>query len=148
MQIAMKNLSRTLILLFTLALLPTMVKAADGEWKKVMEQEGVIVYSSTVTFLDRWGAKHETVLFRFENTNAYDVEISFYLEAWYGERCRSCGATQPNDYNRKFKLKAGQIISGSAQSGDPALTLHSGYPDKPGHSMLTRFNLASFTVTR
>lgn len=144
----MKKISSTLILLFTMIFMPTMLIAADGEWKKVIEQEGVTVFSSIVVHTDDYGVKHETVLFRIQNSNNYDVNVSFYIEAWYGERCRSCGVTQPNDYNRQFSLKAGQTISGTAVSADASLRLHSGYPDKPGHSKLTRFNLASFIVTR
>lgn len=140
-----KNITRWVIALLV-ATIPFLMAFTPGEWSKVFEQDGVVVYSTTTVFTDYSGVRQEVVLLRMENTNEFPVSVTFYLEAWYGDFCRSCGIQRPNDYNKKISLNAGQVMTGSVSGDDATLRIHSGYPDKPGHSRLTKFNLADFKV--
>lgn len=99
----------------------------ESRWELLTEQQGVKIFTQKVQKPAPNGDfRIEYLLFRYQNTNKTAVTLTYKLELWYGESCRSCNVEYPSEYHLSISLKPGETLSG--KPGDASKT----------HSLLSR----------
>lgn len=139
-----KSILTAVIITLTFSLL-TLISWNKDAWTEVISQDGVKVSSMTERSV-KDGVTLEFVILKIENQTANKVAVSWYLKSWYNETCRSCDLNRPNEYDKKIILAPGETRIGFSKDGPEQLRIFSGFPEKPGHSKLTRFELSDFRV--
>jgi|GEM_PF-1636046 hypothetical protein len=83
--------------------------AITKEWIPLMQKDGVTISTKEIECQSpNDNKKHIYEVFKFENSNAYDLIVTYKLNLWIGENCRSCDIPSPNEYEVTIKLKAGE----------------------------------------
>ncbi len=111
--------------------------ATSDDWEKVNSFKGVDIFQKKAVKRGKDFA-HEYILFRYENTTSQVVEISWKLNIWYGENCRSCKLPSPGEYDLNLNLKPGETITGTTDDTDKRLRLYSCNLKKDSSSKLTK----------
>lgn len=84
---------------------------SDNEWREYKTIDGVIIYSKTANCDTEYNtSNNEYYVFKYVNTNNYNVRISWKLNLWNNGVCRSCNLPSPNEYELSVDLNAKQSI--------------------------------------
>ncbi|MBN2745897.1 MAG: hypothetical protein JXR34_04150 [Bacteroidales bacterium] len=132
---------------FSLILLVVFISfsfTSDQSWILYNTFDGVEVYSKTAS-VDQNPNGEKAMLFKYSNTNASVVELSWRLDLYYGDNCRGCNLPSPNEYEVSITLNAGQTIAGSVSDTD--ITKKVFYSNESKNiTPLTRFEFTNVSV--
>ena len=109
----MQTLKRTikLSLFITLFLSLNSFTTAENEWTKYKEIDGVSIYQRTSKCNTEYNtAKNDYIVFKYVNNNNHNIRISWKLDIWYNDICRSCDLDSPNEYELSLDIKANQTL--------------------------------------
>ena len=96
----------------------------SNEWQLLSRQAGLEIYmQKTVITPDASAIPIEYAVFQYRNNTASSVRLSFKIDVWYGESCRSCSLNSPNEYEQSITLKPGEKITGKAGSDNKAMSV-------------------------
>jgi len=92
------------------------------------------------------GFNQEFVLLRFKNNNDYPVKVVWQLEAWYENKCATCGI---DEYRFELIVPAGDAIFGDCNFfGDSKLKIFSKFLDIDAPVSLEKFNIVDVSVSK
>jgi hypothetical protein len=106
-----KTISTVGLLLITIIFLSSFSQNNKSEWSKYKEIDNVIIYSKIINCNTKHNtANNEYIVFKYVNNNNYNIRISWKLDVWYNEICRSCDLDSPNEYEISLDIAAGQEL--------------------------------------
>lgn len=119
--------------------------SAQSEWQLHSEKNNVFIKTQKAACNDVANGIHkELILLKFENTNAYAVNVSFRKELWYNGKCLNCDNIS-EEHIINVSLKANEVLEGNCKSGKQ-LSIFSKMLNLK-KSELTRFELKDISVT-
>jgi hypothetical protein len=143
---------KRLLLTLVAGLFISSVTFAGNTWEAYKEQDGITMKTKTLNCDPEYGFEQETILLQITNTSSVDKTVSWDLQLWYNNICKTC--TDPHgEYHMTITVKAGETLEGvcSNVTGDYRLTIFSKFTDvnytNSNPDFLTSFDLANFTIT-
>ncbi len=133
---------------FSLILLVVFVSfsfTADQSWKLFNTYDGIDVYTK-IASIDQNPQGERVMLFKYVNTKAEVVELSWRLDLYYGDNCRGCNLPSPNEYEVSILLTAGQTIEGKVSDTDKTKKVFHSNKSKD-ITPLTRFEFTNVRVS-
>ncbi|RLD43991.1 MAG: hypothetical protein DRI86_08620 [Bacteroidetes bacterium] len=119
-----KTKKRITLSLITLILITLSSFSNNNDWKKYKEIDGVIIYSKITKCNTEYNtAINEYIVFKYVNTNSYNIRISWKLNLWHNDICRSCDLQSPNEYEISLDIKAGQTLEYICSDNNKAFKL-------------------------
>jgi len=119
----------------------------DSQWKKFKSLNEVTVYYKTAECKLQNNNKVDYFVFKYVNDNQYDVKVSYKLNLWIGENCRSCDLSSPNEYEIEIVLQAGQTLEYSCGDDNKGLKLYK--PEfNAEYNNNTKFEFENFQVLK
>ena len=115
-------------------------------WKKYKSIDGVDIFSK-VEDLSINGKVQQMLIFKYVNTNNYDVDLSWRLDLYYNGVCRSCSLPSPNEYELNLKLKKGETQAGTSKSQDKKWAVFYGSKSE-NIAPLDRFEFSKLNVIK
>jgi len=82
-------------------------------------------------------------VFKYENTNKYEVKVSWKLNLWYNGVCRACDLPSPNEYEMKLELNAGEVKIGNAKSESKIFAV---FQSSEGMAPLDKFEFENLII--
>lgn len=92
------------------------------KWTKFKTFKGVNFYQKKVIKETSY-YKHAYILFKYENTSELPVDLSWKLNIWHNDNCRSCSLPSPNEYEMTLSLKEGETVTGNVNDQNKMLNL-------------------------
>ena len=113
------------------------------EWTLFKSVDGVEIYTKieSNTFNK---VKTNYQIFKYKNTNKYEVVVSWKLNLWYNGVCRACDLPSPNEYEMTLTLKANDVKTGTATSESKIFAF---YQSSEGMSPLDKFEFDNLKIT-
>ncbi len=113
-----------LITVFSFALLSFTVNNST-EWTKMLDKNGVVVSQKIAKCATQHNStKNDYFVFKYNNTNNYDVRITYKIEYWIGDKCRSCNLNSPNEYEISIDITAGQTLEYTCNDDNKGFKLY------------------------
>jgi len=109
----MKNTKNYIIFSITISLLFffSSFNTTDNDWSKYKEIDGITIYTKTVKCAKEYSTdKNDYIVFKYVNSNDYNIRISWKLDIWHNDICRSCDLESPNEYEISIDIKAKQTL--------------------------------------
>jgi len=83
----------------------------NNEWTKYQEIDGVTIYTKVVKCNTEYNpAKNDYYVFKYVNSNNFNIRISWKLDLWQNDVCRSCDLESPNEYELSLDIKAKSTV--------------------------------------
>lgn len=99
------------LLLFGVISTLTFSFITNSEWQEFKTIDGVKIYSRIANCNTEYNtANNEYYVFKYVNTNDFNIRISWKLNLWNNGVCRSCNLPSPNEYELSLDLNAGQTL--------------------------------------
>ncbi len=115
-----KSIFLTLIILSSISFSFT----TNNEWKEYKSIDGVVIYTKNAHCSTEYNtSKNEYIVFKYVNTNDYNVRISWKLNLWNNDICRSCDLPSPNEYEQSLDIKAGETLEYNCSDNSPAFKI-------------------------
>lgn len=152
MQLKYLNMNKTVVkyLTFITLVMSIIVSSVNtysqsNSWQFHKEKDNVqIFYNYTECRDASQGIHQEQVLLRFKNNNNYAVTVKWQLEAWYENKCSTCGL---DEYKFELKIPAGEGISGECNIySDSKLRIFSKFLDFDAPVSLEKFNISIINI--
>lgn len=125
------------------------IMAGSAEWTEYKTVDGVKFSEKSVEqTIDKTNETHSWIVFQIENTNDYDIKVTWKQDIWYNGVCRTCDQPEPSGYMFEKVLKAGESISGDPSDESNMLKIYSHIvsPARPGK--LTKYEFKNITVEK
>ncbi len=107
----MNNRTTFVIILSFVFILFSFTSDENSKWQEYKDIQGVKIYTKTAMCKTEHNtAINEYFVFKYVNSNSYDIRISWKLNIWYNDICRSCDLPSPNEYELSLDIKAGQTL--------------------------------------
>jgi hypothetical protein len=118
------------------------------KWELFKELDGISVYQSISHCNTEYNtANNEYYVFKYTNSNKYDVRLNWKLDLYYNNICRSCNLPSPNEYELSLDLKAGETLTYICS--DESLAFKIFKSSKAGNiEPDIKFNFTNFTVSK
>jgi len=101
----------TLIVIFIISIISYSFVTNNNDWVEYKTIDGVQIFSKTSNCATEYNsANNEYYVFKYVNNNDYNVRISWKLNLWNNDICRSCNLPSPNEYEQSLDLKSGQTL--------------------------------------
>jgi len=113
------------------------------EWTLYKSVDGVAIYTKIESNTFNNVVTNYQV-FKYENTNKYEVKVSWKLNLWYNGVCRACDFPSPNEYEMKLLMKAGEIQEGKADSESKIFAV---FQSSEGIAPLDKFEFENLTIS-
>ena len=95
-----------------------------NQWKTYKSINGVNIYYKTANCNTEYNkVESEYYVFKYKNTNNYSVRLSWKLNVWVNDLCRSCNLPSPNEYELSLDIKAGQTLEYNCNDNSKAFKL-------------------------
>jgi len=130
-----------LSIVFLSLFLFTSMKSAQ-EWTLYKSVDGVAIYTKIESNTFNNVVTNYQV-FKYENTNKYEVKVSWKLNLWYNGVCRACDLPSPNEYEMKLELNAGEVKIGNAKSESKIFAV---FQSSEGMAPLDKFEFENLII--
>ena len=112
----------------------------DVNWESYKEIDGIIIQKGNIECNN-----NELLTFEIENTNSYQVVISWYEEVWVNDVCKQNGQSQ--EHYREVILNPGETIRGDCTFQE---SFYIGFNITRGNRILslTNFDLNNIAVQK
>lgn len=135
-------------LLLSLILLIVLSSHSSESPQTYLDKDGIkITYTKQQSKINA-NKVFEYIILRIENTNSYGVNMSWKLDLWYNEVCRTCNQPSPTGYEFELDLKGGEHIEGSVKEEDLMLKIYSRTIKPEGELSLTNFEFTDLKVSK
>jgi len=117
-------------------------------WKKYKTVDGVsILHKIAKCTKQHNSTQSDYFVFKYFNSNDFDVRISYKIEYWIGEQCRSCNLSSPNEYEISIDIKAGQTLEYTCNDDNNGFRL---YKSVTGGDIenLIKFNFTNIQIQK
>ncbi len=99
--------------------------ASNTIWKEYKSIDGVTIYQKVAKCTNQYNpATNDYFVFKYVNNNTYDVRISYKIEYWLDNNCRSCNLQSPNEYEISIDIKAGQSLEYTCSDSNKGFKLY------------------------
>jgi len=143
-----KTISGLSLLVITIIFLSSFSQNDKGEWTKYKEIDNIIIYSKIIHCNTKHNtANNEYIVFKYVNTNKYNIRISWKLDIWYNEICRSCNLDSPNEYEISLDIAAGQELEYVCSDDNKAFMLFKSSEKSNMHPSV-RYEFNNLNVTK
>ena len=106
-----KTKNHILLGLITVILITLSSFSNNKEWIKYKEVNGVTIYTKIAKCSTEHNpTENDYFVFRYVNSNNYNIRISWKLNVWYNDVCRSCDLDSPNEYELSLDIKANSKV--------------------------------------
>ena len=96
----------------------------DSKWVEYKNIDGVTIFTKNAMCNTEYNtANNEYYVFKYVNSNSYDIRISWKLNLWQNDICRSCDLPSPNEYELSLDIKAGQTLEYSCSDDSKAFKI-------------------------
>jgi hypothetical protein len=117
-----------------------------NEWSLYTTENGVEIYSKVIQVVQGNKSK-QIMVFKYMNTNDFDVNIRWRLDLYYGGVCRACSLPSPNEYEMQLNLNKKETKEGNASSTSKIFAVF--YASKEANiAPFDRFEFSSLKVTK
>ena len=100
-----------------------------NQWKDFKEIKGVKILTKTAKCATQYNTlKNEYYVFKYVNNNKYNIRLTYKINLWVGENCRSCDLSSPNEYEISLDIKAGQTLQYACSDDNKAFKLFKSSP--------------------
>jgi len=107
-----KTKTHIVLSLITIVLITLSSFSNNEEWIKYKEVDGVTIYTKTAKCDTEYNtAENDYIVFKYVNSNNYNIRISWKLDVWYNNICRSCDLDSPNEYELSLDIKANSTVN-------------------------------------
>jgi hypothetical protein len=120
----------------------------NNSWQEYKSIDGVKIFAKTAMCNTEYNtANNEYIVFKYENTNDYNIRISWKLNLWNNGVCRSCDLPSPNEYEQSLDIKAGQTLEYNCSDNSPAFKIFKS-SEKGNLHPEVKFELANLKVVK
>lgn len=143
--------SRVILLTFLIALtsitsaFKISLNSATEKWTLYKSIDGVNIYSKATTCF-AYGVNNTYLLFKYENTTNERKELSWRLDIWFGENCRSCNLPSPNEYEFSLYLNPKETKEGNCKYLDDKRFMIYKASENAKLQPLAKFEFSNLTV--
>ncbi len=88
----------------------------------------------------------EYLVLKIENRNTHGVTITWKLDLWYNDLCRTCDQPSPTGYEFTKTLQPGEVLEGNVQEDDLMLRIWYRSVKPTSDVVLTRFEFTNLEV--
>ncbi len=100
-----------------------------NEWTKMLDLNGVVISQKVAKCSTQYNtAENDYFVFKYKNSNNYNVRVTYKIELWVGENCRSCDLQSPNEYEISIDIKAGETLEYSCSDDNHGFKLFKSSP--------------------
>jgi len=90
----------------------------------------------------------EYLVMRLENRNTHPVTVTWKLDLWYNDVCRTCNQSPPTGYEFERTLQPGEIITGDVRKDDLMLRIWYRNVSSGTDIRLTKFEFTGLAISR
>lgn len=115
------------------------------KWVLYKSINGVNIYSK-ISKCVAYGVNNTYLLFKYENTTNESKELSWRLDIWFGENCRSCNLPSPNEYEVTLNLNPKETKEGTCKYLDDKRFMIYKASENNKLQPLAKFEFSNLTV--
>lgn len=120
----------------------------SSEWQEYKTIDGVQIFSKISKCATEYNtSKNEYYVFKYVNNNDYNVRISWKLNVWNNDVCRSCNLPSPNEYEQSLDIIAGQTLEYNCSDNSKAFKIFKS-SDKGNIHPKVKFEFANLTIVK
>ncbi|MCK5846112.1 MAG: hypothetical protein KAG84_01640 [Bacteroidales bacterium] len=117
-------------------------------WKEYKNINGVSIFQNIADCTNQHNpTANSYFVFKYTNSNSYDVRISYKIEYWVGETCRTADLLSPNEYEISIDIAAGQTLEYSCSDNNKGFKLYKS-SDSRNDDGLNRFEFTNIKVEK
>ena len=136
---------KKIIALAVSVLFLTSFKTEKLSSQDVFSNNKVVISVSTVGCNDvKNGTNREYIFLSFTNKTSKTIEVSFFTEIYYSNKCYSCG--NPEEYTHKITLSPNQTLTGDCSNKTTGNSIFSKMLDGATTTKLTKYSIQNVSV--
>ena len=122
------RLSTIIIIAFSIVTF-SFINNSSSQWKEYKSIDGIKILTKTAKCATEYNTStNEYYVFKYINNNKYDVRVSYKINLWVGDNCRSCDLSSPNEYEISLDIKAKQTLEYACSDDNKAFKIFKSSP--------------------